>query len=332
MKIKHDSRKAEYREPFGAAKTGTKVSLTIEINDPVPESVRLMLWHGDDPEVSYLEMSEAGEGRYTAAFPLPDEGCLVWYAFEIETEDDDERAVIYYGNNTEDLGGEGRTYLDDPHRYQITVYKESEVPEWYRDGIVYQIFPDRFVRDDGWRERTEAANKKINDRRSDMKRVIQEDWTKPAYYVRDETGKVVEWPMMGGSLKGIEEKLDYLKSLGVTCIYLNPVFEAASNHRYDTGDYMHIDELSERILTLRSLQMQRGRRGYASYLTAYSAIPGLTASILTKWAITQRCILMKKTPQEPGAMWTHLTGAGSSLTKTNAMDTAAGGVLKIFRK
>ena len=241
MKILHDSRKAEYREPFGAAQTGTKVSLTIKINDPTPESVRLMLWHGDDPAVHYLEMSEKEDGRYTASFPVPDEGCLVWYAFEIETEREDERAVFYYGNNTENLGGEGRVYIDDPHRYQITVYKEAEVPEWYKDGIVYQIFPDRFARDDKWRERTEAANSKVNERRDDMKRIIQEDWTKPAYYVRDETGKVVEWPMPGGSLKGIEEKLDYLRSLGVSCIYLNPVFEASSNHRYDTGDYMHIE-------------------------------------------------------------------------------------------
>ena len=241
MKIIHNSRKAEYREPFGAAETGTKVSLAIDIKDPVPESVRLMLWLGDDTEIHYQEMADAGNGRYTATFPLPDEGCLVWYAFEIEIEQDDSRAIVYYGNNTENLGGEGRTYLDDPHRYQITVFKAAEVPEWYKDGIVYQIFPDRFARDEDWHERTEEANKKINDRRSDMKRVIQEDWTRAAFYVRDETGKVTEWPMMGGSLKGIEEKLDYIKSLGVSCIYLNPVFEASSNHRYDTGNYMHID-------------------------------------------------------------------------------------------
>ena len=241
MKIIHDSRDPEYREPFGAAQTGTKVSLAIRISDPAPESVRLMLWQGDDPAPDYVEMSEEGDGRYAATFTLPDEGGLVWYAFEIETERDDSRAVFYYGNNNENLGGEGRTYIDDPHRYQITVYKASEVPGWYKNGIVYQIFPDRFARDDSWHERTEAANRKINDRRSDMKRVIQEDWTRQAYYVRDETGKVVEWPMPGGSLKGIEERLDYLRSLGVTCIYLNPVFEGSSNHRYDTGDYMHID-------------------------------------------------------------------------------------------
>ena len=81
MKIIHDSRKPEYREPFGAAQTGTKVSLAIKISDPAPESVRLMLWHGDDADIHYIEMSEKGDGRYAASFPLPDEGCLVWYAF-----------------------------------------------------------------------------------------------------------------------------------------------------------------------------------------------------------------------------------------------------------
>jgi 4-alpha-glucanotransferase len=81
----------------------------------------------------------------------------------------------------------------------------------------------------------------MNSRRYDTKRVVQEDWNKAAFYVRDETGKVTEWPLYGGSLKGIEEKLDYLKSLGVTGIYLNPVFRSASNHHYDTADYMQID-------------------------------------------------------------------------------------------
>ena len=263
MKIIHNSRKAEYREPFGAAKTGTKVSLTIKISDPAPESVRLMLWHGDDPTVYYKEMQENEAGIFTATFSLPEEGCLVWYAFEIETEHEDDRAVVYYGNNTEDLGGEGRVYIDDPHRYQITVYKEAEVPEWYKNGIVYQIFPDRFARDEDWHERTEAANRKVNERRADMKRIIQEDWTRQAFYVRDETGKVVEWPMMGGSLKGIEGKLDYLRSLGVTCIYLNPVFEGSSNHRYDTGDYMHIDSAlgtDEDFEELAAAAKERGMR------------------------------------------------------------------------
>ena len=241
MKMIHDSRQKQYREPFGAAEAGTKVSLSLYMEDEQPESVQLMLWRGEDANPEFIEMKDCGEGRYTVEIAAPDEGCLLWYAFEIETEREDDRQVFYYGNNHDDLGGEGSVYYDDPHRYQITVYKRSEVPEWYKDGIVYQIFPDKFARDGNWRERCEEAVKRVNDRRTDTKRVIEDEWTKPAYYVRGKGTNVAEWPIYGGSLKGIEEKLDYLKSLGVSAIYLNPVFEATSNHRYDTADYMHID-------------------------------------------------------------------------------------------
>ena len=244
MRIFHDSRNKKYRDPFGAVETGSSIAVSIEVSEPSPESVQLMLWHDDDANPQYIDMKEtACEGGllYTAEITAPDEGCLLWYAFEVEVEREDERRILYYGNNEAGLGGEGRVCRDDPNRWQITVYKHAAVPEWYKNGIVYQIFPDKFARDEGWRERCEEAIKKVNDRRSDTKRVIQDDWTKPAFYVRGQGNAIAEWPIYGGSLKGIEEKLDYLRSLGVTAIYLNPVFEATSNHRYDTGDYMHID-------------------------------------------------------------------------------------------
>ena len=156
MKILHDSRKTDFRAPFGAAVTGSGITLSIEAEDPFIESVRLMLWKGEDPKPQYLEMKESGGGhdtgaageairRYTADIITPDEGCLLWYAFEIETGSEDDRHIFYYGNNESDLGGEGRVYISDPHRYQITVYKPAEVPEWYRNGIVYQIFPGTTV-------------------------------------------------------------------------------------------------------------------------------------------------------------------------------------------
>ena len=242
MRIYHNSRLQQYREPFGAVETGTKVSLSIEIRDGSAESVRLMVWRGEGLSPAYYDMQKSGDEKYSVSFKAADEACLLWYAFEIKAYNDNgEEYTVYYGNNHDCLGGEGNVYDYSPECYQITVYKKDEAPEWYRDGIVYQIFPDRFSRDKDWKERCEAANKAINDRRSDIKRIIQEDWTRQAFYVRDDSGKVVEWPIYGGSLKGIEEKLDYLKSLGVTAIYLNPVFEATSNHRYDTADYMHID-------------------------------------------------------------------------------------------
>ena len=276
MTIIHNSRSEKYRKPFGAVTTGSEVTISIDAGDPAPESVRLMLWLGDDPKPKYINMKESRGGHdatdaavYTAVITAPDEGCLLWYAFEIENEresgedSESERQLFYYGNNPDGLGGEGGVYHDDPPRYQITVYKYAEVPEWYKSGIVYQIFPDRFARDDDWRERTEAACERINKRRGDTKRFVQEDWTKEAFYVRDDSGKVAEWPMYGGSLRGIEEKLDYIKSLGVTCIYLNPVFEATSNHRYDTGDYMRIESAlgtDEDFTSLAEAAMERGIR------------------------------------------------------------------------
>ena len=254
MKIIHNSRDLKYRSPFGAVKVGTGIELAIEFEDCMPESVQLLVRKDEESRPQIINMHEtmvSGACRYEASFDAPENGGLLWYYFAAEfcddTEDDNQRRIAYYGNTPDMSGGEGRLYFDyetdddNVPPYQITVYKEAKVPAWYRDGIVYQIFPGRFSRDEKWRERCEEAIRDVNSRRDDTKRIIQDDWNRAAYYVRDDSGKVTEWPIYGGSLRGIEEKLDYLKSLGVTGIYLNPVFKSASNHHYDTADYYQID-------------------------------------------------------------------------------------------
>lgn len=260
MHIYHNSRKEEYRKPFGAAECGASVSLSLVINtEEAVEKARVMLWQGEALSPRYYEMTEDAEhpGTYRAAFKTPEEGILLWYCFEISSES----GTVYYGARGDGRGGEGRLYEASPACWQITVYRPSEVPSWYKDGIVYQIFPDRFARDEGWRERVEAANEAVNARRSDIRRTVQEDWYRTAYYGRDDKGRVTEWPMPGGSLRGIEEKLDYIRSLGVTAIYLNPIFEAVSNHRYDTADYMRIDPALGTDEDFRSLCASAKARG-----------------------------------------------------------------------
>ena len=92
---------------------------------------------------------------------------------------------------------------------------------------MYQIFPDRFAK---------------SGTMPDVKgRIQRNDWGGLPSYKPNAKGKVLNNDFFGGNFKGIEEKLPYLKALGVTVIYLNPIFEAASNHRYDTSDYMKID-------------------------------------------------------------------------------------------
>lgn len=95
-------------------------------------------------------------------------------------------------------------------------------------GVIYQIMPDRFFAD--------GAKIKAN-----MDRIYNENWYAVPDFMPDTNGKYNN-EFFGGNLKGIVQKLDYLKELGVTYIYLNPIFKAPSNHRYDTGDYESIDE------------------------------------------------------------------------------------------
>ena len=117
---------------------------------------------------------------------------------------------------------------DRPLGFLLTVYAEDyQTPEWFKGGVMYQIFPDRFCRI--------GTMPDINGR------VKREDWGGEPIYRPNEYGKVLNNDFFGGNFKGIQSKLPYLRDLGVTILYLNPIFEAASNHRYDTSDYMKID-------------------------------------------------------------------------------------------
>lgn len=114
--------------------------------------------------------------------------------------------------------------------YQLLVYdKNFTTPDWLKGGVMYQIFPDRFYKG---RSIAPADGKWLHQK-----------WNEMPEYRMNEQGKVLNNDFFGGNFSGIIQKLDYLKDLNVTAIYLNPVFEAYSNHRYDTGDYMKIDPL-----------------------------------------------------------------------------------------
>ena len=263
MKIIHDSRDINYRSPFGAVEVGSKVELSVDVIGAEVREAVLQIRRDEEAGFTQVQMTETSDDqspdgadqkpdgteqssavyRFKATVKVPEDSCLMWYRFRFIVCDEAGARSVYYCNNSEGLGGEGQIVetTGELVPYQITVYNYSETPEWYKNGIVYQIFPDRFACDEDWRERCEKANRTVNSRRIDMQRTIEDDWYKPAYYVRDSAKKVVKWPMYGGSFRGIQSKLDYLKSLGVTVIYLNPIFEASTNHRYDTGNYMKVD-------------------------------------------------------------------------------------------
>lgn len=213
--------------------------LGIDVWDEEVVFCNLRVWtdaHGE--QVIEMKGENKGDHLHFVAEYEPAETGIVWYSFDIEISDG---SVWRYGAKPGWTTGEGCFSYGDPPSFQITVYEpRATQPEWYKQGIVYQIFPDRFARGEGWQELAEAS---LAQERRGPERYLVEDWDTPTTYKRNEDDSIARWDFYGGTLEGIREKLPYLRNLGITCIYLNPIFEAASNHRYDTGDYLRIDPM-----------------------------------------------------------------------------------------
>ncbi len=149
---------------------------------------------------------------------------LYWYSFLYETEKDNH----YINRGEHSLG----TAFGGA-KWQLTVYDNGySTPDWLGGGIIYQIFPDRFCKVG-----------KLN-AEAYPNRCIRENWgEKPEHRWVYGEKRVLGNDFFGGNLRGITKKLPYLKELGVSCVYLNPIFFSASNHRYNTADYEKIDPM-----------------------------------------------------------------------------------------
>lgn len=234
MKIEHNSQSLIYKNPFGAVISGGKVTLRLSLTDAgIPAYVKL--FHAFSGKTESIDMhyvfDASGVCFYETTLMLPQKTGLMHYWFEVSNGQE----IAFYGNNDECLGGIGKQYDAAPDKkYQITVYDASyKTPQWWCDGVCYQIFPDRFRNGN---EKGEFSGKRQD--------IIKRNWGDTPYYKAEQFGgKYLANDFFGGNLLGIEKKLSYLKNLGVTSIYLNPIFKAYSNHRYDTGDYTKIDEM-----------------------------------------------------------------------------------------
>ena len=239
MRACHVTSKSEYRSPFGAVQLGGTVVLGIDVWGEDAVGATLRVWTDERGE-ELLPMEGACEGdhvHYSVSY-TPAQTGVVWYSFDLAASDG---ATWRYGAREGWTTGEGDFAYGNPPSFQLTVYVPRQPqPDWYKNGIVYQVFPDRFARGADWRERAEKA---LAAHREGPARVLVEDWDTPPAYKKSEDGDILEWDFYGGTLRGVREKLDYLADFGVTVIYLNPIFEAASNHRYDTADYLRIDPM-----------------------------------------------------------------------------------------
>ena len=223
-----DSRDSRYKQPYGAVPCGTTV--TLSLRPLAAEGFRgcdLVLTNefAATREEIPLPMTGTEDGCtvFSGSCTVSAEPELIWYCFRFTREDG---SVVWLGKNGYCGDGEAAAW-------QQTVYDDIETtPEWFGRGVTYQIFPDRF-------RRTSIPDP------SGMTgdRWVHQDWNELMEYLPDENGIIHNRDFFGGNLAGIEEKLPYLKSLGVTTLYLCPIFEADSNHRYNTGDYEKIDPM-----------------------------------------------------------------------------------------
>ena len=233
------------KEPFGAAVCGTAV--TFHCRPLASEHfshcalVAVCEFSGTRQELELSLEGPAGERIcFSGVFSAPPQPELVWYHFRFWREDGTGCVLDKTGYRSD-----GET---DP--WQLTVYRESRTPGWFGAGVTYQIFPDRFCRlsvpdPDGLVGR----------------RWVHQDWDDTPEWRPDPDGEIRNRDFFGGSLAGITSKLDDLKALGVTTLYLCPIFESASNHRYNTADYTKIDPMLGTEDDFRALCAQAKERG-----------------------------------------------------------------------
>ena len=249
MPILYDSQRTYYRTPFGAVEQDVTVHFRVLApRDLHSKNVELcvkydydynwefhrMIWCGN-----FDESTEIWECDFT-----PHRIGLYWYSFRMHTK-------------------YGMRYIvpSDPYKisevsehpgrsWQITCYKKGfTTPKWPVGGVMDQIFPDRF----------DFSGEEKQLKRTDFQR--NRDWYALPVWQPNERGEITNSDFFMGDLKGITQKLDYLQGLGVSCIYLNPIGEAYSNHRYDTGDYSHIDPILGTEDDFRELCAQAKARG-----------------------------------------------------------------------
>lgn len=242
----YDSLCEQCKQPFGAAVCGTDVIFRVRPLVSEGFSHCALIVREDFSGRCYeRELSPAGTGgerlRFELCFTAPAQPDLVWYHFRFWRSDGSSCFLDESG------------YRSDPPTadWQLTVYQAPSLePSWFGEGVTYQILPDRFFRTSFPSSKNMIGN-----------RMIHQNWNDQPDWLPDEHGEIRNRDFFGGSLEGICAKLDVLASLSVTTIYLNPIFESASNHRYDTADYRKIDPMLGNEEDFRRLCAEAEHRG-----------------------------------------------------------------------
>ena len=235
-----------FKQPFGALRAGQTVRLTLCIPEElgyVDPHLVLQKEGKYDVPVHYrmkFDGQTPQQNHFSVELPLNDPG-LYFYYFDLYT---DFRRIYRGPDNC------GVVSWQEGEKWQITVYDAGfQTPECIKGKVFYQIFPDRFC------EGIENKPMPFPDR------LYQADKHAEPFWQPNETGGHLNEDYFGGDLEGIRIKLPYLREMGVDYLYLNPIFEAHSNHRYNTADYRRIDPMLGTEEDFRTLCREARCRG-----------------------------------------------------------------------
>lgn len=243
----HNSFDLFYRSPFEAVRADESVvrlRFRTCLNDV--ERVKLRIWNAVERREQWLDFQKEQIANdpalgtvefWKTEFQAPQNPTILYYFFEVS----DKGVNRYYVDDStlSQRGGWGRfsPHWDDLNTFQITVYDRNfRTPEWLKGAVVYQIFPDRFRNGDRSNDPETGSGFIFG------KTIRKREWNEPICDPRSpECPRESDSQFYGGDLQGVINELDYLKSLGVSAVYMNPIFLSSTNHRYDTQDWFTID-------------------------------------------------------------------------------------------
>ena len=227
----HDTRSIKFRCPAGAVRDGEELRLSFRLAAGSITGAALVLY-GDGFEREYP--AERAGDMYSA-YISPEKSAALWYSFRLDTENGPMWLC------PDGSGCRGGLYAERRGGFRLTVFcRDFETPAWFRRSVMYQIFPDRFAFSGDDTARRGVEYHRALGQTPELHGSIDE----PVRYLpREFESAYSPDDFYGGTLRGIEAKLPYLKSLGIGCIYLNPIVEARSNHRYDSSDYLKVDPI-----------------------------------------------------------------------------------------
>lgn len=228
--------------PPKASPIGSSVKLSLQApqkSDPIAlitDTRRGQTWR--------VALSREKDQDWSAEIKLPTEPTVLSYRFVLKDGRLIRERRQFEGIMETMLGGDWRD-----KDYRIAVYEPGSLPPaWTRGAVMYQIFPDRFAAGNPQNK----FNKKDGAHGNEP---LYPNWDeKPEHPPKSRD-------FFGGDLEGITNNLDKLADLGVTCLYLTPIFESPSNHRYDAIDYMKIDARLGKLQDFENLVAQASQRG-----------------------------------------------------------------------